>query len=363
MLEVGLLWRNRSSRARVEAAYKVSETDDVSKDIYHKMAFRIALIIFLLSLVCAIGYITFYGFRRSEINLFESQFKSSVTQLQQSLNTNFRRTLLAGQELSFAVGSGANLSSRWPNATYNNFVKLGGYRLQLINNRAIALYTKVNSSQRAEFEAFAVRTVNDGLVEGTEYLKRNSWPIEKGIYTKLPNGTLVADDGLHNGYLFPNTYMVVSLIAPITLHNALMYNLMTDLHMRQALEYCLTYKNSSLTDVVQLAVDIPYRPSTQLYTPVLDNNDNVLGIISYSFSWDTYLSNILPDYILGLTIVMKTSTQVSSFHVTGKSCSYALGDEHDSAFDYLKQNIVLDQLGDPSISYQLSAYSTEGKCL
>lgn len=315
----------------------------------------------LLLVTGALGFVTFYTFQMLEIRTFEQQFVSSVSLLQGNIEKSFLHALGAAMEMSIIVSSGANLSSNWPNATLPDFQRINAYRLPQGNYRAIAVYHFVNTSELAGFEAYVNYMVNNRLIDGYAQLQNRSYPISRGVFVKAPNGTLIHDDGTHNGQLFPNTIVAVWQISPLTLVNAVLDNAMSELPKRQAIEYVLQHRNATLSDVVQLFVDPQYRPSSQFYAPVYDLHDSskIVAVCVYSFSWDTFLEGVLADYIVGVTVVMVTATQVSSYFIKGPQCTYTSGDVHDSRFDYLRQDIVLPSVGNPNITYQLAAYPSQ----
>jgi hypothetical protein len=203
--------------------------------------------------------------------------------------------------------------------------------------------------------------VNNSLLEGADVIAHDAWPPSKGLYVKDAQGNLIPDDGTWNGPVLPDTFVPAWQISPLSLANAIMNNAMSFKGKRQAIEYVLATKNSTISDVTQLAVDSVYRPSSQLYAPVFDpvNRSSVVALTVYSFSWDRFLVDVLADYIVGVTIVMTTPTQMSSYHIVGSTATYAAGDLHETAFNYLSQTISLPNVGNPSITYVFTAYPTQ----
>ena len=245
----------------------------------------------------------------------------------------------------------------------------------MINYRAIAIYHIVTDENRAGYEAYCTQMVNDSLVEGADIIKENHWPVSKGIYAFNGTGTNmvpVRDDGTHNGLLFPHTYAPSWQISPLSLSNALMQNPMTDPAKRSSIEFVLTNKSSTLSDIVNLAIDVNHpRPSSQLYAPIFANdgtNQTVVALLVYSFSWDTFLSNILADFIHGIKVTISTPSQEYTFLVDGAQASeFSSGDEHNSDFGYLRQSFTLvglnDSDGDGSFlrqfPYSFAVYPTQ----
>ena len=315
----------------------------------------------LLLVTGVLGFVTFYAFQREEIRVFEQQFVSSVKLLQQNINKSFLNTLRSAEEMSIIESSGSNLSNHWPNATLLDFQRINEYRIELGNYRAIAIYHLVDKSQLRGFEAYASYMVYENLIEGASILLKKSYPISRGVYVKAANGTFIPDDGSNNGNLFPNTLAVVWEISPLTRVGAVLHNAMSDPMKRQAIEFVLQTGSATVSDVVQLVSDPSYRPSSQFYAPVYDpsNSSTIVAVCVYSFSWDTFLVGVLADYIVGITVVMTTDSQVSTYFVVGTQCTYAKGDFHDSHFNYLRQDILLPPVGNQNISYRLAAFPSE----
>ena len=346
------------------------EPELVVKTSYRGRFLRIVFVVCMILLTAGLGYVTFYFFRSLETKLFETQFLGSAELLQRAISTDFQNTNDAGiyliivsfgnycnmhfmpviaSELSITVSHGSVLSPAWPNATFPYFQEISKYRLRMINYRAIAIYHIVTNENRAGYEAYCTQMVSQDLVEGAELIKKNPWPVSNGI--SVFNGTgnameRVRDDGTHNGLLFPNTYAPSWQISPLSLSTVIMQNAMADPTKRSAIEYVLTNKSSTLSDVVNLAIDVNHPlPSSQLYAPVFLNdgiNQTVIALIVYSFSWDTFLSNILADFVHGINIVMTSPTQQYTFLVNGELASvFSSGDAHNSAFNGLQQSFTL----------------------
>jgi len=99
----------------------------------------------------------------------------------------------------------------------------------------------------------------------------------------------------------------------------------------------LSTNRPALTDVVQLVQDSNIkRPSTILFVPVnlLSSPSTIVGSTSVVFSWDSIILTILPTYVTGLIVVLKTSTTVFTYDIVNGAVQLTgAGDFHDTAYD------------------------------
>ncbi|CAJ1960131.1 unnamed protein product [Cylindrotheca closterium] len=117
-----------------------------------------------------------------------------------------------------------------------------------------------------------------------------------------------------------------------------------------------------ITDMVELKSRDG--PAALLYLPIYPANDptNVVGIAASSIHFEEVLTNVVPDYVDGLTCVISTDTAAYTFEIrNGKPMIVGKGDLHDPAFDSYGQTVVLNDIETGALTsakYKLTVYPT-----
>jgi signal transduction histidine kinase len=325
---------------------------------------RIVMVTSLLATSGVLAYIAFYFFRNLEIQVFEKQFTASCVLLEHNINKNFQKTFKLTEELAVAVSVRARLSNSWPNATMPGFEATSFYRAQLLDYRAIAIWPFVTLEQKESFEAFAVEQVAQHSIDGSYSFQKYAWAKNNmKMFNKDSNGNVIPSTTSLNGALFPNMFAPIFNLYPSAepiVGGAFMFNAMGESVRRRSLEYVLTYKDSTVTDIVQFINDPVYRPTTQLYVPITPVGDNstLYGVAVITFSWDTFLANVLASYLVGLQVVLSSPQQTCTFTIDGNSSTTMKGDVHDGSFEYLAYRMTITQIGNSNTTYNLVAYPT-----
>ena len=95
-------------------------------------------------------------------------------------------------------------------------------------------------------------------------------------------------------------------------------------------------------------------PASGFYYPVLEgiaDNSTVVGSLGTLIFWLPYFADILPESAVGFIGVLEnTCNQTFTFRIDGSSVAYiGEGDQHDSKYDYLKQEVSFLDLINKSI--------------
>ena len=99
-----------------------------------------------------------------------------------------------------------------------------------------------------------------------------------------------------------------------------------------------------------------------LYLPIAPANDptNAVGIAASSIHWEEVLTNVVPDYVDGLTCVVSTKSTSYTFEIqNGKPILIGTGDFHDRTFTEYGQTVILNNVetaSELSEKYTLTVY-------
>lgn len=312
-------------------------------------------------LTLKLGCLSYTLFRAVEERLFESQFLSSSKDITANFESNIARTGSSAFQLGQIYSYQFANSTQWPQVTLNGFEAISASFLGRLNLRGISfLPLVIPNVTQASFESYAYSQVLNNKVDSSSLiLKRTNFNFTSGCYVK--DGTKnVKDLGISNGVNFANMSFPVWQIAPIAANAAaVMYNIHSEPVRRKAIDYTVATNAIAITDVIQLVQDASFRPAALLFSPVLDVNDgDLLGLVSVVINWDSFLVNILPDYIVGLDVVMRTETKTITYHLSGSTVRFEQSDTHDSTFNYIGQQYELTTNYSGPNSYTLSIYPT-----
>ncbi|KAL3941588.1 MAG: hypothetical protein SGBAC_004090 [Bacillariaceae sp.] len=106
-------------------------------------------------------------------------------------------------------------------------------------------------------------------------------------------------------------------------------------------------------------------PAGLLFQPIFPKNDpnNFVGFATTSLHWDEVLTNVVPDYVNGLTCVVSTATSAFTYEIrNGKPQLVGDGDLHDPAYTSYAESVLLSGFETGSLSsaqYTLTVYPTE----
>ena len=163
----------------------------------------------------------------------------------------------------------------------------------------------------------------------------------------------------------------------MTLHNqadskSLLYNLYSEedrgIHVDSMNECARRHTNTSSTPkcaVVTDMLELKIRPGPAglLFQPVFPANDptKFVGFATTSLHWEEVLTNIVPDYVNGLTCVVSTDTASFTYEIRRGDVVELIGqgDLHDATYDDYAQSTILMEIeteASTSAVYTLTVY-------
>lgn len=102
-----------------------------------------------------------------------------------------------------------------------------------------------------------------------------------------------------------------------------------------------------------------------MFQPIypLNNPTEVVGLVGTSIHWEDVLTNVVPDYVNGLTCVVTTDTSAYTFIIRhGKPELVGDGDLHDRAYTSYGESVILNEVATGALTaavYTLTVYPTE----
>ena len=321
--------------------------------------FYLVLFVFL----CAgaiLGTLTFVVLQSYEIQLFERQYEAAADLMQSSIEAGFDRKVKATTHMAKIFANSFNKSS-WPNVTLPGFEKMCSYQLEIAEVRELEVFVLVTGKKRKSWEAYAASHV-DLLNGGPGLLKsiNGSWPVSNGIALVNYSISLLYSEVSQNPL-----YAVVWQVAPIAIGaRAVMidgyrYN-------EKLLDSAARTQNCVLTDTIQLVEDgTKLRPSALLVCPIIysaDNSHTLLGYLVAVFSWDTVITQSLPDDVIGLELVMQSPAKEFTYSITGQRYNLkGVSDLHDTKYDSYRRTalVAVNAQSLQSANYSFHLYPTK----
>ena len=279
-----------------------------------------------------------------ETALAKKQYHDSCVIVQETITYRLNEMLHTGRliaESYINMHMGRNM---WPNATIRGFEMFDKAE---VNARAVSFNPVVYDEDRASWERYAIENYDllhaslydDNLLLGVN----NTWRLHDGIF-ETGNSP-----GSRKRSSRKTLYVPVWQIAP--LHDnfrAINFDLFSETKRHLALEHVIDQGDATLTAFVHLVQDSSIgkdRPSSILFYPVKAdfNPKRINGTTSVVFSWDDLLKNVLPSFVSGIQIVIRTSGGrhlTSRDHWTytlellkGNAVTLGRADSHDKTYN------------------------------
>ena len=296
-----------------------------------------------------------------------------------------QRKRLGVMSMADTVAYIANNASAWPYVTVDGYEAMANNIIDTSKARTLGLCPFVTPDQKQEFEDFAY----DFLHYSREPPFANTTAVSsfgKGIWAKtkkspeIPDGQIPVPPDARTTWESPNR-----VFAPILQHSSgdklpvLLLNvnfeptrgLMLDdmiacSQERAQMEDPSQSRCGVLTDLLNLASEQENSgPDAIMMEPIYPSKQpkTLAGFIVSSIVWRESLENVFPDDVSGIDCVLRTSTEVFTFHVTnGEASVKGQGVLHDTHYDDYMSEIEIVTRGDfskTSAVYTLELYPTQ----
>lgn len=180
--------------------------------------------------------------------------------------------------------------------------------------RGVSYNPLVDNATRPAFESLAQSTdYGPGLPDGVT-LPVN---IHKGIWQRNSSGDIVPVP-------FSPIHVPVYLIYPLESNQgAVGFDIHVSASRKVAIDKVLTSGEAATTDIVQLVQDVNDRASCLVLSPVFNSSgsssvNNIKGFIVSVVNLDGFFTDVLPEFIPGIDVVLKTSLgSVYTLHLRG----------------------------------------------
>ena len=340
-------WRKRSGFKLTQTASSETNTSTVAdkRELHIILALKLTLTGVLIAITVAFGTLMFILLRQGETLLFQSEYNAVPTQIAASVVGNMAHisSIAALTTKLYQTTTGGCAGGVWPNVTIPGFEGIMGDVLSMTNFRAVEVAPLLNGmAQRRQFEAYA--KAKYGNLNGPASLKNQ---VANGTFvfsSKSSGGVSVSAPQYYPTSAFPTVFLPLWQLSPLA-PNAKV--LMLDVHGDNtvATDHVLKTKNLAVGEPFTLVQDAGTSagPSTIVYAPLVDANNDVFGVIAVLFTWSHVLDNIISTTYKRVYVVLKTKTTVSTFALDGGVASFlGRGDLHETAFDSYGTTLVLD---------------------
>lgn len=297
-----------------------------------------------------------------EGKLQEDSYDQTARLFESLLERNLENSILTLKTVSTIFSSACYSASLWPNCSIPVEI-FGNISLPLIamtSVRTISFAPVVANTSFHEFESFAYRFYEE---QGYDDIGISSFG--KGIYFKNLSSAhpdlrdrVTNTYGRAHGFALPilMTGNIDESAASIMLDiyaepvRAVAINRLVDC-VGMNKQYCV-----SSTGIVQLVIDIEFRPATVIYYPIspfLDKS-TLVGVVSTAINWDTLFSN-MPPSVDGLQCILITPTEKYTFTLNhGNAKFIGMGDRHNKKYFKYSRTLSLNTgIGDTSYSIEL----------
>ena len=326
------------------------------------------LCLFATVLLCGVGSYFLLTAEESKFKL--AQYDSIVKQLQNSIVLNVDRKLNALKTLAEIVGSDCPTAAHWPHCPFK--IRPFQQISSMVDAGTLAFNPIIRVDQLASYESFIYDFYAQ---EGYSTIGMSSFG--RGVYGQNQSNSApdhrYRDTGQHivgkRQILVPD-----QVIGHINTYwqTAIMFNFYSESNRAKAVDNLLDcvasnpIANASIcttvTDVIQLVTDAAPRPSVIAMQPIIpaDNKTFVPGIVLLVHNWDSFISQILPDYISGVDCVLTSGN--SKFYTyrigDGQAAFVGEGDHHDPAFSAHGKTFEVIKLVKSDVAHSIIVYPT-----
>lgn len=348
---------------------------------------KVAIFMGIVLLACTSALITTYFVRKNENEIYHERFAAFSEELseksQRALHQAFAATEQLSRTLTDAMVNGSNFLAL-------PFFELYGGEAKEAAKADVVFWTpRIAEAQRSEWEAFAVahqQWILDGLAHENSVVN-DPGSISANLYAHQEEAH--HDHVRLHGYHFPVWQMAGAprnaSIVNFDLAASMAHDMVDATILRQPLLSSiqdLQYLTTPAQDTVPFASEqewlqennitigvSKYNPlayldqfkQSYILQPIFATSDgyffpnvgvaearsgelqsDVVGFVVAVMSWDSLFSDILPNGIHGLVVVVADGCGTTlSYQVNGKSVEYlGLGDLHDPAFENLVVNVT-----------------------
>lgn len=272
----------------------------------------------LVIFIVALGSLTFLVLRNSELGSFENSFESAAIFLSKGVGDAIDRQTRSGSHVNhlFATAMSRGYSGLLPNFTMPDYEETVDVIGGIAGLRYVAFSPLVTASSRHAWETYAA--LNADLLGGPPSLTTStagSWTIANGICDFGSTGYPLNEKCYPAPSSNSSTYFPIWQVAPIDQNVALVMVDVYSLYAGRAtsvIDQAIKYRKPHFTDFETLVQDVAGvdRPSTVMYTPISSNEvgNAVVGLLSGGFSWDDFLSGVLPDEYEKIDCVVSSKT-------------------------------------------------------
>jgi signal transduction histidine kinase len=340
-----------------------------SKDGVHRNNFRLVIALGLLVLTGFVGWGSYYAVYYFEDVASNGEFQSLAQQVETSTRHSMVRKILAMTSSSNLLGMVCNDPGHWPNCSLpmKSFFNITDPLIDMGEMRTLGFAPILTPDQVPAFEEFAYKTYEE---EGYGNLGISSFG--KGISSvNATTGDRYHDTkgpGVNNSkHQILTPVLQIGKIAENS--GVVMFNLYSQTTRITAIDAMIDCfsgggRNAecvSITDIIHLVQDKEFRPAVLVIHPVtaFDDPDKLVGLYSLVMNWDTVFSNVVPNFVEGIDIVLTGSDKDYTFNIhDGNTGLKSSDDSHDSKYDSTGRHFQIPFFTGP-ITYSISIYRSD----
>lgn len=327
-----------------------------------------------LTLVCIIiaagglSYASYYTVAYFESRLQNEEFSSLAKQLEASTLKSMHRKVCALRSLSEIFSFSCADPNIWPNCSFPiiPFFNITDPLIEMTELRTLAFAPIVAPDQVPQFEKFAYDTY-----ESNGFPSMGISSFGRGIYS-----VNTTHGGRYRDTQGPSLNNQHQLLTPVHLAGnleenraAIMFNLYSEEFRISAIDFMINCflaggrhdECVSITDIIHLVQDPLFRPAVLILYPIAANldPDKLVGLDYAVLNWDSILSNILPEFVNGILVVLSGGKTTYTFRIShGQALLLGSGDLHERRYADHKVTFHIPNFAG-SVVYTLTIYQSE----
>ncbi|CAJ1945523.1 unnamed protein product [Cylindrotheca closterium] len=362
------------SKGRLTSRKRKGSTRDAQKK--RRSALRAVLILSLLFAIAMCSSLAYTQLQSTEENVGIQTYQSIALSATEGAVAITERKFQGSEVMSTLLGQLYPNAADWPLVAFDGYIPIAQKVASLSASGTQAFMVILDPSEAPAFETHIKQVYRDqGRPENAGYSDFGF-----GVWRRDGNETKTYPDGRLHDVTGGNSWGGTrNKMAVLAMHNSpaassLLLNLYPlqsrGIHVESMFDCVDAHDNATtspscpvVTDMLELVVKPG--PAGLLFNPIFPKNEpnNFVGFATTSLHWDEVLTNVVPDYVSGLTCVVSTATSAFTYEIqNGKPTLVGDGDLHDDKYTSYAKTVVLTRFQTGSTSsagYTLTVYPTE----
>eukprot|EP00980_Cylindrotheca_fusiformis_P030106 scaffold24377_cov132-Cylindrotheca_fusiformis.AAC.4 len=368
------------TKTTVTSRSKVSMKSLTAARAKRRVALR-SVLIFSLALATAIcSSLAYYQLSSTEENVGLQTYQSIALSATEGARSITERKFQGSEVMSTLLSQTLPNATNWPFIEVDGYIEIAAKVAQLSSSgtQSLMVIVRPDEARRWENHTWNVyRSQGRPIDAGASEFGFGIWRPDFDEVKQYEDGRV------HDATGETNWGGKNEIFAVLMMHNkpsasSQMYNVYSQenrgIHIDSMFDCIAAHGDPTtkpscpvVTDMLELVVRTCVKPGPAglLFQPIFPQSspNEFVGFATTSIHWSDVLTNVVPDYVNGLTCVISTATSAYTFEIQqGLPELKGYGDLHDDRYTSYARSVILNEIetgSSTSAVYTLTVYPTE----